>query len=298
MNLEEFLADIQNRIVKLTGPDSTVNLQEVRKNNNVILHGITILNKGQNISPTVYLDDFYAAYLRGMSLDKIADKVLAIYLDGMPDKEINMLFFRDFEQVKGRISYRLINRAQNEELLKDIPHVDFLDLAICFYYAFHSNVLGDGTILIRNSHLEMWNTCHKELLQLAEKNAPKLFPAELTSMEELMEDVLSGEKEELCREKIPMLVLTNEKRSQGSACMLYPGMLKEAAGRLNGSFYILPSSIHEVILLKDDGAQDKEYLHYMIREINKSQVREEEILSDYPYYYDAPKGRIYQLFDK
>ena len=119
-----------------------------------------------------------------------------------------------------------------------------------------------------------------------------------------MDNALRGVLEEGALEDLRLLqqetgkylyVLSNEKRCQGAAAILYPGILAEAARRLKGSFYILPSSIHEVILLPDDGRGNGDGLHEMIADINQSQLREEEVLSDYAYRYDAATGKVFEV---
>ncbi len=91
-------------------------------------------------------------------------------------------------------------------------------------------------------------------------------------------------------DEIPMKVLTNSKRSSGAVCILYPGVLEEvAAERMGGDFYIIPSSVHEVILLPDDGRLLEENLKEMIFEVNRTKVDPEEVLSDNLYYYDAER---------
>ena len=82
-----------------------------------------------------------------------------------------MDFFKDFEKVKDRIVYRLIHAGRNKELLDEIPHIPFWDLAICFSYSFWSEELGDGMILIRNEHMESW----KGLLTSAYLNEDRAF---------------------------------------------------------------------------------------------------------------------------
>lgn len=155
-------------------------------------------------------------------------------------------------------------------------------------------------ILIHNSHMGMWNTCHRELMQLAERNTPQLMQARLCSMDNALKGILEeGALEELRllqRETGKYLyVLSNEKRCQGATAILYPGTLAEAARRLGGSFYILPSSIHEVILMPDDGKSNGKDLHEMIADINRSQLQEEEVLSDYAYRYDVVTGKVMEV---
>lgn len=300
MNLKSFIQEVIARVQAVVGEEARVYVQEVRKNNSVLMHGLTIMRRGGNISPTIYLDSFYELLKEGMDMEKIVAKLLAVYVKGLPRSSVDMEFFRDFEKVKDRIVYRLVNREKNRELLEEIPHVDFLDLAICFYYSYEHPELGEGMILIHNAHMEMWKTGHRELIQLAERNTPQLMQSQLSSMENAMRDFLDEEQlaelREMQRETGKYLyVLSNTKHIQGAAVILYPGVLAEAARHLGGSFYILPSSIHEVILLPDDGRSNGKDLHEMIAEINRSQLQEEEVLSDYAYRYDAAVGKVTEV---
>lgn len=300
MNLKSFIQEVIARVQAVVGEEARVYVQEVRKNNSVLMHGLTIMRRGGNISPTIYLDSFYELLKEGMDMEKIVAKLLAVYVKGLPRSSVDMEFFRDFEKVKDRIVYRLVNREKNRELLEEIPHVDFLDLAICFYYSYEHPELGEGMILIHNAHMEMWKTGHRELIQLAERNTPQLMQSQLSSMENAMRDFLDEEQlaelREMQRETGKYLyVLSNTKHIQGAAVILYPGVLAEAARYLGGSFYILPSSIHEVILLPDDGRSNGKDLHEMIAEINRSQLQEEEVLSDYAYRYDAAVGKVTEV---
>lgn len=300
MNLKSFIQEVIARVQAVVGEEARVYVQEVRKNNSVLMHGLTIMRRGGNISPTIYLDSFYELLKEGMDMEKIVAKLLAVYVKGLPRSSVDMEFFRDFEKVKDRIVYRLVNREKNRELLEEIPHVDFLDLAICFYYSYEHPELGEGMILIHNAHMEMWKTGHRELIQLAERNTPRLMQSQLSSMENAMRDFLDEEQlaelREMQRETGKYLyVLSNTKHIQGAAVILYPGVLAEAARHLGGSFYILPSSIHEVILLPDDGRSNGKDLHEMIAEINRSQLQEEEVLSDYAYRYDAAVGKVTEV---
>lgn len=300
MKLEEFISVVGTRVQEITGRETQVDVHEVRKNNNVLLHGMTILRRGQSVSPTIYLDSFYEMLCDGMELEYIIKRILEVYVRGLPKGHVDMEFFRDFAKVKDRMVYRLVNREKNRELLDLIPHVEFLDLAICFYYSYEHPELGDGMILIHNTHMEMWKTNHRELMQLAELNTPRLMPGHLSSMDNALEGVLDAgaldDLRELQRETNKYLyVLSNAKRCQGAAVILYPGVLAEASRQLKGSFYILPSSIHEVILLPDDGHSSGRELHEMIAEINQSQLRPEDVLSDYAYRYDAVTGKVTEV---
>ncbi|MBQ7925064.1 MAG: hypothetical protein IJ335_02090, partial [Lachnospiraceae bacterium] len=68
--------------------------------------------------------------------------------------------------------------------------------------------------------------------------------------------------------------------------MLYPDFWDKLGMAWKGKFYILPSSVHEVILLKDDGEESPSKLQEMVREINQCEVDPTEVLSDSIYHYD------------
>ncbi len=179
MNINEFAGKVCNAVKKELGAGYRVECKEVRKNNGVMLRGLLVLGENQNVAPTIYLDTFLEAYESGATFRSILDRLLDICREDMLREAVDMEFFRSFERVRDRICYRLIGRKGNEELLEDIPYIEFLDLAICFYYAYHGESLGDGTILVHNSHLELWDTCTAELFGLAKRNTQRLFPWDL-----------------------------------------------------------------------------------------------------------------------
>ncbi len=294
MEINQFAALVQERIRKRLGEGYQVTLREVCKNNCVTLLGLIILSEERNVSPTIYLKPFWEAYEQGMELDGVVDRILRIYWEDTPNQKVDMSFFKHFDRVRTRICYRLIQAEKNGELLEKIPYIAFLDLAVCFFYAYHGRALGDGAILINNAHMEMWGAGTADLLRLAQENTPRLFPWECSSMEDVAREILGGREGQACGDRegresladVPMRVLSNQKRTHGAACILYPHVLEQLSGQAGGNLYILPSSIHEVILLEDSGEEEPEFLKKMIFDINRTQVEPEEVLSDSLYYYD------------
>ena len=300
MEMKEFALKVQKGVSRRLGAEAQVKLQEVTKNNGVVLQGLSIGRQGRNVSSTVYLDAFYEMYGQGTAMNAIVEKIAALYLKDAPGESVDMDFFQDFDMVKERIAYRLINAGRNEELLKRIPHIRFLDLAVCFYYAFSHEELGKGIITIYNNHMELWHTSTRELLSLAQENTKRIFGVQCRPLVDVLGELVDGipcqdgkedEYDELLR-MVPMKILSNGDRVHGAACLLYPGLLQEICGKEEKNYYILPSSVHEVILLADDGAEDPEKLREMVREVNEQQVEPEEVLSDSVYYYDCVKKQI------
>ena len=294
MKEKEFFSQIQEMLQSKLGKDAQIKLHEVRKNNNVMYQGLIIHRKDSNVSPTIYMDAFYKMYEEGESLENIVERILQVYQKGGGKNPIDMEFFKDFDRIKDRIACRLINAERNKELLKDIPHIMFLDLAICFYYAFYNEELGEGIIMIHNNHMEMWNTNHEELMKLAMENTKTLFPPTFITLDAILHGICDGVEDRWLGKK-SFYILTNKQKCQGAVNIMFPEILEQAAEKLQGNFYVLPSSIHEVILFKEEGAESGKGLHEMIVEANSTQVLEEDILSDYPYYYDNSTKKLTQI---
>ena len=254
MRFELFVEKVRDAIAKKAGTDYTVVVRDVDKNNGIRLKGLMITGKNCNVAPTIYLDDFYEEYMHGRSLESMVGSIWQLYEAEVPKKDLDMSFYKHFDEVKDRICYRLIDQKQNKELLKQIPHVKYLDLAISFYYSLTSEELGDASILIRNSHLEMWGKTTEDLMNCAKENTPRLFPAEDYSMLSALKGMLpkqeewDSEKMQLTKEELsslPMRILSNKSRIYGATCILYPGVLENLANEMASDFFILPSSIHE-----------------------------------------------------
>ncbi len=188
------------------------------------------------------------------------------------------------------VVYKLVNYERNRELLTRIPHLPFFDLAIVFYLLLTDEILGTATVLIHNSHLKLWNAGCSDLYRDARRNSVRLLPARLSRMSDVIRE-LSGE-EEFFDMELPMYVLTNEVKALGAACILYEGILDRCAKTLGEDYYILPSSIHEVILVPSSAVQEPGELCRMVRDINETQVEDTEVLSDQAYLYSSESGQI------
>lgn len=211
-----------------------------------------------------------------------------MYVRVRKNQKIDMEFFNDYEKVKERICFKLIHYKRNESLLHGIPHFAYLNLAVVFYYAYEGKELGKGTILVRNSHMKSWGVTREELYQAAKENTRRIFPPELVNMEDLIQRMTEREEVE---ELFPMFVLTNTCKQFGAVCILYKEQLEQVAAKMKKNLYLLPSSVHEMILLPDCGERP-ETLRRMVEEVNETQVAEEEILSDSVYYYDRMVGQV------
>lgn len=303
MNFNVFAETVVKALRKAMGEKFQVTTTMVKKNNGVELLGIVVQEEGLNTSPTVYINDFYENYKEGTTIPKIVEALVRIFYQSRIPEEVNLSGFLDFETAKEQISVRLIHYEKNKELLMNTPWRQVCNLAlVCYYTVQQSPFYGKASILVKNEHLQKWDITDKELFAEAIVNTPVRYPVSIEPIEELIFRNWADEKKERLLEElkadriqIPLFVLSNRQRMQGAVCMFYPGVLRKFAGRIGRNLYILPSSVHEVLLLPDQGDKDSQELLQMVMEINENCVADCEILADSVYYYRRETDRIEQL---
>ena len=275
------------------GAAYSVQVNEVTKNNGIVCTGIVMMREEDNMSPTIYLEEMYRQYCVGTALEKIADGIVELYRDKMKTLHLNMDFFRDYGKVEERIFHKLISREKNVKLLEEIPHFFWHDLAIVFYYALEEEVLGNASILIRNSHLAMWEKTAEEVYAAAESNMRRRMPELLIPMRQLVEEMTGVKTEETA--SVDMYVLTNRAKLNGASAMLYSEKMKELAEKLGKDLLILPSSVHEVLLLPDECLDEYDFYRQLVEEVNTTQVDPEEVLSGQLYRYNRKLEKIEEI---
>lgn len=309
MSFYEFKKEIEKEMRAYMNGKVEIHTSTVQKNNGVKMEGLVIRENGERIAPTIYLNCFYERFLQGMEMEDVVKEIYTIYQSCKNHPLEDADFFTDYEQVKNRVVYKLIHRERNRELLEDVPHIPYLDLAIVFYCIVFRQEYGNATILVHQEHMRMWNVTKEELYECASRNTPVLLPYFIKPVEEIMEEqferfeqkVPLQDKEHVremmdmvnpASEQISMYVLSNQEKLYGAAAILYPNLLKNFAIACGRDFYILPSSVHEVILVPEYDSRDLEGMSEMVKEINELEVAREEILSDHAYYYDRGEERV------
>lgn len=274
-------------------PDATAKIISTVKNNGVKLCGVSICKDGMNIAPAIYMENFYLDYINGADVEEIAEKVIGIYENYMPTEDIDVDFFADYESIKNQLFIKLINTKRNEELLENVPHEPFMDLSIVVYCKVYNKEIGNGFILVKNEHLEMWNIEKDCLFKNAMDNTEKSDTMKIRSIVEVLKEVepmMCEELDGLEEENSPQLnVVTSNDGYYGAAFMAIPNKLKEMEESMAGDFYIIPSSVHELLILPK-GHGDLEGLGKMINEVNETAVKREEVLSDHAYYFSVKDG--------
>lgn len=290
MTYQEFVSAIVVKVKQQIKGNISVQIYTSIKNNGRERVGINLSEENINISPTIYLEEYYEQFQKNNSLDNIVENILELYHEVRFDHSWKTELIQDFSQIQKHIVYKLIHAEKNKETLRRCPHQLYLDLAVVFYILIDLNQSGTASILVTYDMVKLWNTDLETLNQIANSNIKALLPAELKTMRSVICELLEEpmiESVEDC-----MYVLTNHIRTFGAACILYQGVLEDIANQLNENFYVLPSSIHEVIIVPESKSPSRAELEEMILEINETQLSVEEILSNRPYFYSCKENRL------
>ena len=283
---KEYMEQIKEAVERKTGKQVTV--QKVNKNNGLMLDGLTILSEEVNVSPTIYLNDFFEEYLTS-GANTVAERIIAIYEENKPKEPIDVSFFTDVEKVRPQIKMKLVNYEKNKELLEQVPYVRFLDLAVLFIVALEPDCdNGFATILVHNHHLNFWNMDTEGLYSIAMENTANDF--EIIPMSAIIKELVGIDSSDEIMEsaEIEMSVLTTPAKMYGATGMVHKEILeKYKEERQAEKVIILPSSIHEVLLIPCDSSADMKYFRDMVKEVNATQVQPEEVLSNNVYVYDG-----------
>lgn len=308
MEFRQFIEEVKEEAEKLYGTQYYISIQEVLKNNNEVYAGLAFQRKEQEssrtISPVLYLESYYELYLSGIL--SAADAARRIYASVEENQHLMTrldMDFTDFESLKDKICFRLVNRESNRELLNRVPFVPYCDLAVEF--CLYLGICGEGrmTAVIQKEQMNLWETDVETLYKLAGENTPRIFPAMLLPIEAVMGKILQssmgpdydGEMTEWTNREngVPSLyVLSNRAGMYGAAAILYEGVLRDFAEKQGTDLLLLPSSIHEVLLLPYKGTFHAAELEDLVRSVNESAVLPGDVLSDHVYRYSRETDTV------
>lgn len=296
MDIKEFAQWVADAVQERLGGDCQAEIKEVRKNNNAVLTGLMIRNPSTNISPCIYLEEFFQGFKKGTeTVEGMADKIAGSYKEaGLPDR-MDISFFIDYEKARKNVRGKLVNTEMNRKLLEAVPHREFLDLSMVYMLLLEEECDMECSIEIKNEYLELWDVTEEDLFRDADANARRDGGTVLKNIVDIIKEAPYGEETavQALDKSFPMYVLTNRRRTYGAVGMLDTETMKAAGKILGGSYYILPSSVHELILLAPSGkAGDVKELEGIVKLINNTEVLEEQRLGYHIYHYDNESGRI------
>lgn len=272
-----------------------------RKNNGKRYPVLVIKQQDEQCNPVINVEEYFRDYeFNGEPLNILLEEMAMSVINKNAPENISASEIKDFDKIKDSIVINVVNYNQNREDLSLYDQYGEFAVIYRIVKASSSNMM---YITISQDMLEMWGKTKKEIHDLAICNTERMFPAkekplgtliieketEKIDMLEIPEQVKERLKEEIRKEiensGTNMIMLSNEEISHGASVLFYPGLMERLAEKYGG-FYLIPSSVHELMLYPDDGTVGKEELKEILMEANRGTVPMEDWLSDNLYYYD------------
>lgn len=312
MEYKDFVEQVKEQIKdflpgKFANADVTVN--QVVKNNDCILDGLIVKTGESNMAPTIYLNPYFEQINDGAEFGDVLSMIAATYEKHYIDHDMDVSAVTDYERIKDKIVCKLINEEANEQFLQDKPHTQIEDLAVVYQILMNQNENGTATITISDNLLERYGITQEELHEQALANMESLQPFSFKGMNETVLEMFAvdlaqehgidmEQAREMAAQMIPeapdtMYVLTNDTKVNGASEILRDDIRQEIADKI-GDFFVLPSSIHETLIIPKSAGMDRKELEQMVQEVNQTQVLPEERLSDHVYEYDAKEHELFR----
>lgn len=291
MNKEAMKQQIQEALSKKLGDGFHITIRKFFKPHRE-LDGLLIMAEGETVCPTIYLEPFYEALAGGMPIGRVVDRILRkYYLAKSESADFNIERLSDFDYVKDRLYVQLVNRHLNKSMLRDVPHAMFLDdFAIIVRCAIETSEDCDTSFMVHNSHLNIWQTDSETVLPLAISNTLAEHGVELMPLGQLIRELVPVSPEEHSAD-CNMWFMSNKNRAFGAAAVLSDDALKSFAEK-HGSFYVIFSSVHEVLLVPSPDDSDIDTLTRHNLDINATALAKDEILGTKVYFYQQGRGFV------
>ncbi len=301
MIYEEFKGNFKDDIKEALadkGFDVTIKENRTEKLNESF-DSISVTPEGSRIGVNLNMESAYKAYENGTPYEDVVTKAaeaVASNLENVPEFDIESL--TDYSVMKEKLSMEVVSAERNAEMLESVPHKQMEDMAVVYRLVLDKNNAGNGTILVTNDLMEQFGVTPEQLHEDAVKNAPEIRPSEIKGMSEVLGEMMGNDMAPIIDPADEqMFVATVPDKVHGAGVIAYPDFMENAAVKLEGDFYVIPSSVHEVILVKDNGQMTADQLEAMVKDVNATQVAPEDRLTDHVYHYDS-EAHIFEMADK
>lgn len=314
-NFTEYIREHIKEYLPQEYQDAVISADTVTKSNDRTLTGLTILRPGERAAPTIYLEPLAEQVEKGRPLDSVMRQIAEIQVTYKDQIPMDVSTLGRYETVRPLLSVQMCDPETNREYLKDKPHIPCGELAAFYRIEVAADQEGTASIAVTENLLQSWGITKEQLHRDAVQAESERNPVCFYDMNDVMSEIMFSEKPEnlFYREDpldigfTPLYVLTNQNKVNGAGVLAQDGVLEKIGVLIGSDFYVLPSSIHEVLIVPDNGTMQLAELEDMVREVNATQVAPEERLSDKVQYYDREtktlgrkqeKSVLKQLADK
>ena len=288
--MKAFRAQYEYGMTELS--DFEIKEQIVHKNNKN-LHGIIIRRQGCLVAPVFYYEDFYEAYKKGSSIEECIYKMIDFVSDRVFPDECLSRIFTSWDGMKELLFVKLINFKRNEEQLKRIPHKTFGDMAVVVQIYLDDPIIGKGAVMVDDALIDTWGIETETLFSTAFENMNRYHIRSVNLL-----DYDKDDRE--CDQDAPEIyVVSYDAPFPGAAAMLRTQYLKDFALTKESDFYILPVSVHEILMIQKKKEIIPDMLVNMLQGINTDAHLSDCMLSEEVFYLDrAAESVVYLLGDK
>ena len=293
MDYKEYKEFMLETLQQRLGGSAEISIVEMNRLNDTKREALMLKNAG--LSPVIYLDGLYEEYQQKKDLYIGVDWCIGKFagIESAEDWNISL----NWEDIRPRIRIRLMGKERNREYLQGKIYVDMMDLAAVLTITLKHDEEGEASMPVPEWLPEACGHDRAAFEEAAWENVRKEKFAIQSIEKVLMELFAEDLKEEDMPEEIPdigIYVMTNEWRLFGARAMLRKDMLEAFAEELGRNLYIIPCSVHELILVKDDGSTPADEIKEIVQDVNGNSgvIEAEEVLSDSVYYFDRKTGEI------
>lgn len=264
---------------------------------------LTVKPSDSNVGVNINLDNFYkVTEENGMDYDDAVNKAVETVLTALDNgPQFDIPDLTDYSKMKQFLAVEVVSAETNKDLLETVPHQIIEDLAVVYRFVLSSENDCRSSILVNNRMLETMSVTPEQLHADAVANAAQYRPLIIKGMSEVISEMMGISPEEMGLPQNPadekIFVATVSDKVQGAGVLAYEDFLDRASKRAGGDFYLLPSSIHELLIVPDTGDMSLKNLEDMVREVNATQVEPQDRLTDNVYHYDA-ENRVFELGEK
>lgn len=265
---------------------------EVSKNNGVEMVGVVIRSQGEQTGIVVYLSK---ERLERDAVSEIVNFVCQQYKEGQTVKNpldgIEESIW-DKQFVLSHVVYQLVNRDRNAKFLESVPQEEFLDLALIYRVMLKVSEDEIASYVMSKKLLQEIGILPEELRQAAKENTKNKLGVHCRRLGEMLCEQFGMELPQEQGTESMLWVLTNSVKVNGAVLMTYRDVLSELAKELGSNLLILPSSIHEVLILVERDNRRVEDFRKMVKTVNTTEVSEQEFLSDNVYRFNKDTGTV------
>ena len=274
-------------------------VQKIRKTNGVEIDGIVMTppeGASDFVSPIIYPGDFYNLYAEeNKSENVLLSQAAKIFSDS---RGMAKVLTADYIRDVSRWIPVIVNTERNKELLADCPHHRFgkTDCSVMYKAIFKGEAFGDGSASVSNNLAEAVGFTEREIFELAKENVKELAPVMVKDLEEYLKsggaDAVSLDSDEPITSEL--VIVTNLDGYFGAGAIIDTAILDRLSERMDGNLIIIPSSINEVLITKENvsnGMSVKDFEN-MVQEVNRSEVSAKNFLSDHVFFYDRKEKTI------